>query len=202
MTNRSPELLDYSMTLSSAVLHCLLTLSPPAFCSSNDDIVILEALTAARDYRRCRHYERGPCRLYLRYEYQHFLWSLETMMSERIKHLFWFNKEKILHLINLLCLNKILLWGQQKPSSELRLCVVLTWLFFSGQWTVHVNIFEHSQEWLSTVFNDTVLFLTERYSRVLQWHSQLIYSWMTDMTVKIRAQGEAERIWDFVNEMF
>ena len=202
MTNRSPELLDYSMTLSSAVLHCLLTLSPPAFCSSNDDIVILEALTAARDYRRCRHYERGPCRLYLRYEYQHFLWSLETMMSERIKHLFWFNKEKILHLMNLLCLNKILLWGWQKSFSEFRLCVVLTQLFFSGQWTVYVNIFEHSQEWLSTVFNDTVLFLMRRYSRVLQWHSQLIYPQMTDMAVKIWAQREAERIWVFMNEMF
>ena len=88
MTNRSPELLNYSMALSSAVPLRLLALSPPAFCCSNDDIVILEALAAVRDYCRRRHYERGPRRLYLRYEYQHFLWSLETMMSERIKHLF------------------------------------------------------------------------------------------------------------------
>ena len=171
MTNRSPELLNYFMALSSAVLLRPLALSLPAFCCSNDDIVILEALTAVRDYRCRCCYERGPCRLYLKYEYQHFLWSLETMMSGRIKHLFWFNKEKILHLMNLLCLNKILLWGWQKSSSELRLCVVLTQLFFSEQWTVYVDIFEHSQKWLSTVFNDTVLFLTGRYSRVLQWHS-------------------------------
>ena len=88
MTNRSPELLNYFMALSSAVLLRPLALSLPAFCCSNDDIVILEALTAVRDYCRRRCYERDPRRLYLEYEYQHFLWSLETMMPGRIKHLF------------------------------------------------------------------------------------------------------------------
>src|SRR5438876_2829857 len=79
---------------------------------------------------------------------------------------------------------------------------MLVRLAYLGQWTSCMELFGHSQSWLSTVFNDVVQFLYCCFKDILKWHPLLTYSWLQGLASAIEAQGGGERIWGFVDGTF
>jgi hypothetical protein len=111
-------------------------------------------------------------------------------------------KEEIRRLLPLLCLNEVEWRYGVRPYPETALCVVLARLSYPGRWTTCVELFERSASWLSTVFNDAVLFLYHRFKGLLEWHPLLTYSQLKGFAAAIEAQGGGERIWGFVDGTF
>jgi len=128
------------------------------------------------------------------------------MDPTRIQHHFRLSKEEIRRLVPLLGLEGVE-WragrgGMRGVDPEKALCVLLARLSFPGRWSVCVDIFGRSRGWLSTVFNDTCLFLARRFDSLLEWHPQLRYRRMEAMAAAVKGQGGGDCIWGFVDGTF
>jgi hypothetical protein len=101
------------------------------------------------------------------YEYVQSSFSLKLMPSGHVCIWLWFTPEELFQLVPLLNLEDNPLCRRYQADSVTAFCVVCAWLIYSNRWELLVDLFERSKSWLSTVFNDTVLYLVARYCEVL-----------------------------------
>lgn len=99
------------------------------------------------------------------------------MPPGRARRLLRFTVDGVRHLVPLLHLHGVPFRHRISPDPETALAVVLARLSFPGRWDALSDIFGRSPSWLSTVFNDTVVFLASEFGPLLRWHSQLTYRW-------------------------
>ncbi len=75
-------------------------------------------------------------------------------------------------------------------------------LSFPGRLSQLADIFGRSPSWLSTVFNEAVLYLYNRFLGMLYWHPLLTYDRMRVFAAAVEEVGGAEDIWGFVDGTF
>jgi hypothetical protein len=152
--------------------------------------------------RAYRNRRQSSIRSRALFEYKHFSFSLDLIGPGRAHVLFRFSVEEIQRLSPLLHLQEMPLRQRLIAELDLILAVLLARLSFPGRWAPLCDIFRRSQSWLSTVFNDTVVFLAGRFARMLQWHPQLTYTRLEAMATAVEAQGGGPGIWGFVDGTF
>ena len=136
------------------------------------------------------------------YEYVQHSFSLELMPPGQARIWLWFTPEEIHQLLPLWNLEDVPFRRQCKVDPETAFCVVAACLSFSNRWEHLVDLFGWFKSWLSTIFNDVILFLAGWYSSVLLWHSQLTYSRLQIFAEAIHQVGGAPGIWGFVDCTF
>lgn len=109
---------------------------------------------------------------------------------------------EIRQLAMLFRLENVLWSSRVRPTPWIALCVVCARLAFPGRWLLLADMFGRSIAWLSTVFTDTVLFLYESYSEMLQWHPRLTYEKLQEFAVAIERVGGAQGVWGFIDGTF
>ena len=156
-------------------------LGMPSATTEEEDLVVLAALAAASARRRRRLAKRST----LVYEYQHFSWSIDLMPPGKAKRLLRFSVEEVHILVHLLHLHEIPWRRRVVVSSETALCIVLARLSFPGRWCLLLDVFGRSESWLSTVFNDVVVFLARRFGGLLRWYPLLTYYYIEALATAI-----------------
>jgi hypothetical protein len=136
------------------------------------------------------------------YEYVQHSFSLELMPPGRARIWLRFTPEEIRRLVPLLNLEGVPFRYRYKVDPETAFCVVAARLSFPNRWEHLVDLFGRSKAWLSTIFNDVILFLAARFSSVLLWHSQLTYSRLKVFADAIHRIGGADGVWGFVDGTF
>lgn len=63
--------------------------------------------------------------------------------------------------------------SRYKSDSKIAMCLLLVRLAWPERLFTLTRIFHKNQFWLSSVFNDTVLHLFDRYGEIVAWHSML-----------------------------
>src|SRR5450432_3326106 len=152
----------------------------PSAATEGEDLVVLAALAAARARRRRQLAKRSA----LVYEYQHFSWSIDLMPPGKARRLLQFSVE-VHHLVYLLHLHEIPWRRRVAVSSETALCIALAQLSFPGRWCLLSDVFGRSESWLSTVFNDVVVFLARRFGGLLRWYPLLTYYYIEALATAI-----------------
>lgn len=133
---------------------------------------------------------------------QHTRRRLEEMSASQELEAFRFSREEIRRLAPLLRIHEVTWSHGVAPAPDLALCVVCARLAFPGRWSTLESLFGRSRAWLSTVFNDTVLFLYRTFLEALEWHPQLTYERMDVYSKAIQNVGGVEGIWGFVDGTF
>jgi hypothetical protein len=128
-------------------------------------LVVAAWLQQRRRSRRARKRRYRPP-----YEYVLSSFSLELMPPGRAWVWLWFTPEQIRQLVSLLGLDGVAYCCRYKADAELALCIVAARLSFPGRWHHLSDLFGRSSSWLSTVFNDIVLFLAACFGPLLWWH--------------------------------
>lgn len=104
------------------------------------------------------------------YGYVRRSFSLELMPPGRARIWLRFTPKEIQRLVPLLHLYEVEYRNQYQSDAETALCVVAAWLSFPSRWEHLCDLFGRSKSWLSTVFNDTILFLVTCFAPLLLWH--------------------------------
>jgi hypothetical protein len=86
-----------------------------------------------------------------------------------------FTLEEIRQLVPLLNLEGVPFRRRCKADPETAFCMVCARLSFPNRWEHLVDLFGRSKSWLSTIFNDVVLYLMARYRELIMWHPMLTY---------------------------
>ena len=86
-----------------------------------------------------------------------------------------------------------------RPSSELALCLLCAWLSWPHRLWELSRLFGRSQGWISAVLVDTLLFLDERYRRIIEWYPGLDYSCIRRYARALRSFGGSNIIWGFID---
>jgi hypothetical protein len=139
-----------------------------------DDEDIVLAVTAAAVaatgwwQRRRKSWAAKKRRYRTLYKYVLSSFSLELMPLGRARVWLRFSLEQIRQLVGLLELDSMAFRRCCKADSELALCLVAAWLSFPGRWHQLSDLFGKFPTWLSTVFNNTVLFLVACFGLLLQ----------------------------------
>ena len=81
-------------------------------------------------------------------------------------------------------------------------CVVYARLSFPNRWEHLVDLFGRSKSWLSTIFNDVILYLLAWYHEVLTWSSQLTYERLQVYEEAIYQVNGINGIWGFIDGTF
>ena len=167
-----------------------------------EEAVAVAAAAAAWYYNQ--QLRRRARRLLYRppYEYVRRSFSLELMPPGRARIWLRFTPEEIWRLVPLLRLYEVEYRNRYQPDAETALCVVAARLSFPSRWEHLCDLFGRSKSWLSTVFNDTILFLVARFAPLLLWHPQLTYSRLKAFSDAIYEAGGADGIWGFVDGTF
>jgi hypothetical protein len=146
--------------------------------------------------RRCRETYRPP------YEYVQHSFSLELMHPGRARIWLRFTPEEIYQLVPLLNLEGVPFRNRYKVDSVTAFCVVAARLSFPSRWEQLSDLFGRSKSWLSTVFNDVILYLAARFAPVLLWHPQLTYERLKVFADAVERVGGVPGIWGFVDGTF
>jgi hypothetical protein len=136
------------------------------------------------------------------YEYIQSSFSLELMTPGRARVWLRFTAIEIRRLVPLLELDQVVWRNRLKPHLETALCVLCARLSYPGRWAGLADLFGRSQAWLSTVFNDIVIFLAGRFGPVLWWHPQLTYNRLQVFADAVEREGGAGGVWGFVDGTF
>jgi hypothetical protein len=113
-----------------------------------------------------------------------------------------FIPEEICHLVPLLGLNGVTYRNRYIPDAETAFCVIAAHLSFPNRWEHLCDLFGKSKSWLSTVFDDIILFLALRFGLLLWWYPQLTYNWMVAFSKAVHDAGSVEGVWGFVDGTF
>jgi hypothetical protein len=136
------------------------------------------------------------------YEYIQSSFSLELMTPGRARIWLRFTVEEVRQLAPLLELNQVPWRSRISCPAETALCVLCARLSYPGRWVALVDLFGRSQSWLSTVFNDIVIFLAGRFGPLLWWHLQLTYSRLQVFAEAVEREGGTGGVWGFVDGTF
>jgi hypothetical protein len=128
--------------------------------------------------------------------------SLELMPPGRARIWLRFTPEEIRQLVPLLNLEGVPFRNRYNVDSETAFCVVAARLSFPNRWEHLCDLFGRSKSWLSTVFNDVILFLAARFGLVLWWHPQLTYEWLEVFSEAVYRVRGAKGVWGFVDGTF
>jgi hypothetical protein len=109
------------------------------------------------------------------YEYIQHSFSLELMPPGRARIWLRFTPAEIYRLVPLLNLVGVVYRNRYTPDAITAFCMVCACLSFPSRWEHLTDLFGQSKSWLSTVFNDVILYLVARYREVLLWCPLLTY---------------------------
>ena len=179
----------------------------PVLSDEEDEVVIVAAITAVlagawwqQWRRRCLVKRRWA--YHLPYEYVPSLFLLELMPTANARVYLRFTPEQIRRLVPLLGLDSCPFHCRYKADSEMALCVLAARLSSPGRWEPLSDLFGRSKAWLSTIFNDVVLFLAAHFGPLLWWHPQLTYSWLAVFSKAVEEMCGVEDVWGFVDGTF
>jgi hypothetical protein len=136
------------------------------------------------------------------YEYVQHSFSLELMPPGRACLWLQFTPEEIHRLVPLLNLEDIPFCNRYNPDPVTAFCMVCARLTYPNRWEPLVDLFGRSKSWLSTVFNDTVLYIVGRYREVLLWCPQLTYERLQLYKATIHCINGVRRVWGFIDSTF
>jgi len=114
----------------------------------------------------------------------------------------WFTPEQIRQLVPLLRLNDVAFRRRYITDAEQSLYILAARLSYPSRWHYLSNLFGRSSSWLSTIFNDIVLFLAARFGLLLWWHPQLTYSYLQVFAKAVEDLYGVEDVWGFVDGTF
>lgn len=134
--------------------------------------------------------------------YERRVFCLAALPPGNAERLFRFTEQELYHLLPLLSLEEVPWRSRLSPTPEAALCVVCARLAYPGRWLSLCSIFGRSEAWLSTVFNDTVLFLAGRFGPLLWWHHQLTYCRLKEFTAGVEGLCGVMGVWGFVDGTF
>ncbi|OBT43072.1 hypothetical protein VE00_05544 [Pseudogymnoascus sp. WSF 3629] len=95
--------------------------------------------------------------------YERRVFRLAALPPGNAERLFRFTEQELYQLLPLLSLEEVPWRSRLAPTPEAALCVVCARLAYPGRWVGLCSIFRRSEAWLSTVFNDIVIFLAAHY---------------------------------------
>src|SRR5438045_5807327 len=136
------------------------------------------------------------------FEYVQHSFSLELMPPGRARIFLRFTPEEIRRLVPLLGLGGVAYRSRYMPDAETAFCVVAARLSFPNRWENLCDLFGRSKSWLSSIFNDVILFLATRFGPILWWHPQLTYIRMLAFSESVYRVGGVEGVWGFVDGTF
>lgn len=172
-------------------------------------LVVAAAVAAAYWHRRAqrrRQYARLNAlpqrRRRPRYIYVPREFSLEAMPPGNVEFEFRFAAHELRRILPLLRLEDVAWRTRVHPPAMTALCVLCARLSYPKRWPDLSKIFGRSEGWLSTVFNDTVLFLVARFGPLLWWHPQLTYRWLEAFSEGVERVTGAGGVWGFVDGTF
>jgi hypothetical protein len=133
-----------------------------------DEDALLAAAFAGAWYQQQERRLAGKKLVYrYPYEYIQHSFSLELMPPGRARIFLRFTPEEIRRLVPLLGLDMVPYRNRYNADPETAFCVVAARLSFPNRWEHLVDLFGRSKSWLSTVFNDVILFLVACFGPVL-----------------------------------
>lgn len=165
-------------------------------------VLAVIALAVAAWLQQRRRWAARRKRYRTPYEYNLSSFSLELMPPGKARFWLRFTPGQIRQLVPLLGLDGVPYRRRYKADGELALCIVAARLSFPGRWCHLSDLFGRSSSWLSTVFNDTVLFLAARFGPLLWWHPQLTYSRLLVFAEAVNNLCGVDGIWGFVDGTF
>jgi DDE superfamily endonuclease len=137
------------------------------------------------------------------YEYLQQSFSLELMPPGRAKAWLRFTVPEIQRIAPLLQLHTVEYRYRLQVDATTALCVVCARLSTPGKWYPICDLFGRSRSWLSTVFNDTVLFLAATFVESLNWHPQISdYSRLKAFSRGVHRVGGVKGVWGFIDGTF
>jgi hypothetical protein len=136
------------------------------------------------------------------YEYVQHSFPLELMPAGRARIWLRFTPEEIYQLVPLLNLEGVAFRHRYQADPVTAFYVVCARLSFPNRWEHLVDLFGRSKSWLSTVFNDVILYLMARYREVLLWNSQLTYERLQVYEEAIYQLNGVPRVWGFIDGTF
>ncbi|RPA78931.1 hypothetical protein BJ508DRAFT_201315, partial [Ascobolus immersus RN42] len=90
--------------------------------------------------------------------------------------------------------------SRYRPTPELALCVFLYRMAHPHRLKDCMKVFGKSRSWISTVFNDMVLFLVDKFEQRLQWDMErLNYRQLKIYADAIENKCGAQMIWGFID---
>ena len=113
-----------------------------------------------------------------------------------------FTPEEIYRLAPFLNLYGVAFRHRYQADPLTAFCIVCARLSFPNRWEHLVDLFGKSKSWLSTVFNDIMLYLIARYHEVLLYSSQLTYEQLQVYKEAIYQVNGVPGVWGFINSTF
>ena len=113
-----------------------------------------------------------------------------------------FTPAEIYHLVPLLNLDGVVYRNRYTPGAITAFCVVCARLSFPSRWEHLTDLFGRSKSWLSTVFNDVILYLVARYREVLLWCPLLTYERLQLYEEAIYQVNGVPGVWGFIDGTF
>jgi DDE superfamily endonuclease len=170
-----------------------------------DETTLIATLLAVLLYRRRTHrrLQQRASNWRPSYEYLKGSFSLDLMSPGRARVWLRFTVPEIQRLAPLLHLDEISYRNGYSCDPTTALCVVCARLSYPGRWYQHADLFKRSPSWLSTIFNDTIQFLTLRFANHLRWHPQMTrYSTLKRFADAVQRVGGVEGVYGFVDGTF
>ncbi len=81
-------------------------------------------------------------------------------------------------------------------------CILCARLSWPDRWWTLSNIFGRSPTALSIIFTDTILYLAERYKRIIRWHPTIRYSRTKKSAKALEKHGGGVQVWGFIDGTF
>jgi len=114
-----------------------------------------------------------------------------------------FSHEGIVEILELIDLESIPWRTRYKPSAEEAICILLARLSWPFRNKDLSPIFKRSKPYLSSVFNDVILYLYTEYLPIIEWHPILTYDRLQYYCERIERQSPmSRRIWGFIDGTF
>lgn len=111
-----------------------------------------------------------------------------------------FTYEEITRFLLLLRLDEIRFRNRIMATPEEALGVLLIRLSYPTRYWRMMNQFGHSRTWFSIFFNDTLIHLYRRYSKMLAWDDRrLTFAKLSSYAMAIHSLGGGLIFWGFIN---
>jgi hypothetical protein len=122
------------------------------------------------------------------------------MSDEQARRFFRFTKTEIHALVPHLHLDQIRFRNRYTAIPEEALCLVLYRLSWPHRYVNTIHLFGHWHPWISTVFNDTIKHLAERYRQLLYWdHDRLTLDKTEEYASAVEAVCGVPNIYGFID---
>jgi hypothetical protein len=131
--------------------------------------------------------------------------DLNALNDEYVRRLTRFSKNEIRMLSKYFQLNQIQWRNRYKSDWKTSICLLLVRLAWSKRLFRLSQLFHKNSSWLSSIFNDVVVYLYERYRDIVQWHSMLNnYKRVRRYAKAISRELDSKELcfWDFIDETF